>query len=66
MVLYTPLSNYDIFPNENNTHQLVTFEGRACYVRREADGTFLITQLISTDPQDFLNTKLMPGQMIRH
>jgi len=66
MILYTPLSNTDIFPSNDNNYakrQCVSYQGRLLYVEETENGSFELLQLLSTDPQDFLDTKYLPGNI---
>ncbi|MCT2534581.1 YlzJ-like family protein [Aquibacillus koreensis] len=67
MILYTPLSESDIFPTESQDFQkyeMVNLQGKMVQVERLENGTCRIVQLLSTDPQDFLNEQFMPGSMV--
>lgn len=64
MMLYTPLSQTDIFPHSNEAsanRQCVLHEGKALYVEQTDNGSYQLLQLLSTDPQDFLNSSYTPG-----
>ncbi len=66
MILYTPLSQGDIFPTKDDgfsKRQCVSYQGRLLYVEEIEKGSFELLQLLSTDPQDFLNTKYSPGKI---
>lgn len=67
MILYTPLSSYDVFPVDNNVqaiHQVVSLGGKSLYVKQMDEQQLEIVQILSTDPKDFLNKNLQPGQRI--
>lgn len=66
MIIYTPLSMEDVFYNANNNteRQMISYNGKSLYCEKKADGSFEIVQLLSTDPQDFLNQQLSPGTII--
>ncbi|WP_087972853.1 YlzJ-like family protein [Oceanobacillus rekensis] len=67
MILYTPLAQNDIFPmdlSEYDKIASVTYNGRTIHAERLQDGTYQIQQLLSSDPQDFLNTDFSPGRII--
>ncbi|TCT26712.1 YlzJ-like protein [Melghiribacillus thermohalophilus] len=67
MILYTPLSEHDIFPvdeTEYDQWKWVAIEGKMVKVQRQDDGSYEIVQFISTNPQDYLNTSYMPGRRI--
>lgn len=66
MILYTPLSQGDIFPmNEDGftKRQCVSYQGKLLYVEEIEKGSYELLQLLSTDPQDFLDTKYSPGNI---
>lgn len=64
MVLYTPLSHEEIFPSEHKRHELVQYQGKLVYVKKTEIGEMQLVRLMSTDPQDYLNTSLQPGTML--
>ncbi|MBP1968047.1 hypothetical protein J2Z83_000139 [Virgibacillus natechei] len=67
MILYTPMSEAEIFPtsaDEYGNRQIVSREGRSLYVEQTDDG-YQLLQLMSTDPQDFLNEKYSPGSILK-
>ncbi|MGY0691615.1 YlzJ-like family protein [Virgibacillus sp. FSP13] len=67
-MLYTPLSETDIFPiseEEFSNRQCVTYQGRSLYVEQLSDGSYQLLQLLSTDPQDFLDSAYTPGTILR-
>jgi len=66
MILYTPLSITDIFPSEEQPRsELISSNGKQVLARGLADGSYQIEQLVSTDPQDFLNGGLAPGMIVK-
>lgn len=64
MVLYTPLHHDEIFPTEEQLYEIVSYQGKPCYVKKGEDGTYELIRLLSTDPQDYLNGNLQPGTII--
>ncbi|GAB3794911.1 YlzJ-like family protein [Virgibacillus kimchii] len=67
MILYTPLSQEDVFPTANDAYsnrQFMSYEGKSVYVEQNNDGSYQLLQLMSTDPQDFLNEKFTPGSIL--
>ena len=64
-MLYTPLSIEEIYPQEEENHHLVTYQGKSLYVKKNEHGELQLVQLLSTNPQDFLNTAFTPGTIIR-
>lgn len=67
-MLYTPLSDDDIFPcseKEYASKQCVTYQGKSLYVDQLDDGSYQLLQLLSTDPQDFMNETYTPGTILR-
>ncbi|MFC2950056.1 YlzJ-like family protein [Virgibacillus sediminis] len=67
MILYTPLSEHEIFPQSeeqfSNRH-LLSINGRSLYAERKNDGSYQILQLLSTDPQDYMDENYTPGNII--
>lgn len=63
MVLYTPLTHSDIFPSEDtqSSRQFVSYQGRTIYVEELQNGSYELLELMSTDPQDFLDSNYLPG-----
>lgn len=64
MVLYTPLSYDDIFPSENDELQLITFMGKSLYVKKNEQNQLEVVQLLSTNPNDFLQRQFQPGTIV--
>lgn len=66
MILYTPLAESDIFPNEdNNSNRLVIkHQEKPLYVEKGEDGNYQILQLLSTDPNDFMDPQYQPGSTL--
>jgi len=64
MVLYTPLSMEEIYPEEENHYQLINYQGKSVYVTKNETGELQLMRLMSTDPQDFLNNSFTPGTML--
>lgn len=66
MILYTPLSQADIFPHsseENANRHFVTNQGRSMYVEQQPDGSYQLLRLLSSDPHDFLKAEYTPGTL---
>ncbi|MCT1903804.1 YlzJ-like family protein [Oceanobacillus sojae] len=67
MILYTPLSYQEIFPEEQeagNGIQAIEWQGRTVFVSKNNDGNYQINQLISSNPNDYLNPDFLPGRII--
>lgn len=67
-MLYTPLSENDIFPSsetEFSKRKCVSYKGRSLYVEQMNDGSYELLQLLSTDPQDFMDGTFAPGSILR-
>lgn len=67
MILYTPLCHTDVFPindEEFSNHQFVSYQGKLLYVEEIDKGSYELLQLLSTDPQDFLNKGYSPGTIL--
>lgn len=64
MILYSPLSRDDIFPVDESSFTkrcCVSHQGRTLYVEETSDGNYQLLQLLSTDPNDFMDTTYVPG-----
>ncbi|WP_067730045.1 YlzJ-like family protein [Oceanobacillus damuensis] len=67
MILYTPMAYNDIFPTEMENYtniESVSYKGRTIYAEKKPDGSYQIQQLLSSDPNDFLNTEFSPGRIL--
>lgn len=67
MILYTPLSETDVFPVEEENVRKRTFatmNGRTVYIEQLDNGSYEVLQLLSTDPKDFLDESFMPGTIV--
>lgn len=68
MIIYTPLSETDVFPTSENeqmsNRHLISYQGKMMYVEQLDDGSYQLLQLMSTDPQDYLNEQYSPGTII--
>lgn len=65
MILYTPLSKEDIFPEEGtHNRQFVSYQGKTLCVDQLEDGSYSLVQILSTDPQDYLDPSLSPGSIL--
>lgn len=67
MILYTPLCQSDIFPindDDFSKYQFVSYQGKLMRVEEVDKGSYELLQLLSTDPQDFLNTNYSPGTIL--
>ncbi|KHE71398.1 YlzJ-like family protein [Halobacillus sp. BBL2006] len=65
MIHYTPLSEYDIFPQQESGE--VTYQQlKNCPVkcRDMGDGRKQIIQILSTDPAHYMDPHLQPGQWL--
>ncbi|MCA1023119.1 hypothetical protein GLW04_05040 [Halobacillus litoralis] len=64
-ILYTPLSEYDVFPDDTSM-EMVYHEHDNCPMmcRQGQDGKKQIVQILSTDPMHFLDPSLQPGQWL--
>jgi len=66
MILYTPLSETDIFPYEvTKDCMCIQHGGKTVYAKKLENGSFEVQQLLSTDPQDFLNASYAPGMIFQ-
>lgn len=66
MILYTPLAESDIFPDEdsNSNRLVIKRQEKSLYVERSEEGNFQILQLLSTDPNDFMDPQYQPGSIL--
>ncbi|UOR12669.1 YlzJ-like family protein [Halobacillus amylolyticus] len=66
MTLYTPLSEHDIFPQENKDGKVVYENYKNCKVKclDQGDGKKQIIQVFSTNPNDYMDPTLQPGQWL--
>ncbi|MBP1949182.1 YlzJ-like family protein [Virgibacillus litoralis] len=67
-MLYTPLSETDIFPyseKDFSNRHCVSYQGKDLYVEQAEDGSYQLLQLLSSDPQDFMNSDYNPGTILR-
>ncbi|WP_186577416.1 YlzJ-like family protein [Aquibacillus kalidii] len=67
MILYTPLSETDIYPVSSDSYtkfQTIEVNGKRLTVEDLQDGSYRIVQLLSTNPHDYLNANFTPGQII--
>ncbi|WP_163536848.1 YlzJ-like family protein [Gracilibacillus sp. YIM 98692] len=67
MILYTPLSYEDIHQpstDEYQKYQLISLQQKQCIVEKVSGDKARIVQLLSTNPNDFLNQQLSPGSVI--
>lgn len=61
MILYTPLSHQDVFPNTfESTHEYIQVQGKTVCVDKQEE-SYKIVQLLSTNPVDFLDISFQPG-----
>lgn len=68
MIIYTPLSEMDIFPIDDQQFakkHCVSYQGKMVLVEEKTDGSYEMLSLLSSDPQDFLNPDLSPGTIIK-
>lgn len=64
MILYTPLTQEDIFPEGNERHlQVVEISGKKVFID-EAEGKSTVVQLVSTNPHDYMDPMFAPGSEI--
>jgi hypothetical protein len=67
-MIYTPLTNEEVFPESQNVwgnFQQVTYNNKTCIVERLENGDWRISQLLSTNPNDFLLEEYLPGSILR-
>ncbi|MFG6118306.1 MULTISPECIES: YlzJ-like family protein [Thalassobacillus] len=64
MVLYTPLSETDIFPADPNAYDstvITAYKQTTVKATKLENGNYQIVQLLSTDPSDYLHPDYQPG-----
>lgn len=66
MVLYTPLSIDDIYPAQASEQKIVSYKGKTMIIEKNVHHQQQILQLISTNPNDFLQLNLTPGTVINN
>ncbi|BAC13569.1 hypothetical conserved protein [Oceanobacillus iheyensis HTE831] len=65
--MYTPLSYHDVFPADPSSYQnvdAILYQGKTVYATRQENGKYQIDQLLSSDPNDYLNDDFLPGRII--
>ncbi|GAA0445052.1 hypothetical protein GCM10008983_23170 [Lentibacillus halophilus] len=68
MILYTPMSEMDIFPEseaEMSKRHCVSHNGKQLYVEELNDGSYQLLQVLSSDPNDFMDENYTPGTILR-
>lgn len=65
MVLYTPLSMHEIYPDETKPYKIISYRGKTVVAEQREDHQFQLVQLLSTDPQDFLEQSFVPGSLLK-
>lgn len=69
MILYTLIPLEQVFTgSESSMPEMTTmqYKSRTVMGYRQEDGRYQLARIITTDPQDYLNPKLQPGQYISH
>ncbi|ASK63472.1 hypothetical protein CFK37_15575 [Virgibacillus phasianinus] len=67
MTLYTPMTESEIFPEQNNQNSnrlVINHQNRSVYVEKNKAGNYQIVQLLSTDPKDFMDPEYQPGSIL--
>ncbi len=68
MILYTPLPVEEVLRDVREkeiARSYVTHQGRTFYVDEHPNGELMLSQLLSTDPNDYLNKNYEPGTPLR-
>ncbi|WP_101843936.1 YlzJ-like family protein [Halobacillus sp. Marseille-P3879] len=67
-ILYTPLSEYDVFPQNEAENSIVyeTINNTQVKCYDHGNGKKQIIQLMSTDPKDYMDPSLQPGQWLHY
>ncbi|KQL54578.1 ribonuclease [Heyndrickxia shackletonii] len=66
MILYTTVPQELIFPTDTSAYsrqEFITYNGIPMIVEKVEDGKRVI-RILSTDPADYLENSIMPGQII--
>jgi len=64
MILYTPVPQSEIYTTSSEEYtkfQSISYQGKMCLAEQQQDGSYQLKQLLSTDPQDFLDEQFTPG-----
>ncbi|GAA5415161.1 hypothetical protein Pryu01_00185 [Paraliobacillus ryukyuensis] len=67
MILYTPLEPMDIFEHNQSNYtkqKVIHFDDCSLLVDCLEEGNYRVVQLLSTNPQHFLNESFQPGKML--
>ena len=67
MIFYTPLQLEEVFVNpeeEQAERAYVSHGGKMLYVDKFPNGEYMLTQLVSTNPNDYLNDHYRPGSYL--
>lgn len=67
MVLYTPVALEEVWAGalrDDSAQCLAEVHQHTCLVRVGPDGQRRLERLLSTDPRDFLDPRLQPGQLL--
>ncbi len=67
MILYTILPNEAVFPTDQSAYEqqkVVEWNGVQLLVERTSLTECRVVQVLSTNPQDYLNESTQPGQML--
>lgn len=67
MIFYTPLQLEEVFanPEEAKTERsYINHGGKMFYVDKLPNGEYMLAQLVSTDPDDYLIDNYFPGSSL--
>ncbi|HET7578527.1 MAG TPA: YlzJ-like family protein [Bacillales bacterium] len=70
MILYTILPDQVVLDEEDEAtekadkQQLIEFDGRQILIEPLTENEWQIVRLLSSDPQDFLNPRYQPGNIV--
>jgi hypothetical protein len=67
MILYTPMTYEEVFgqyEEKNIERSYITHQGKMFYVDKHPNGEYRLAQLISSNPEDYLNEDFQPGSQI--
>lgn len=68
MIFYTPLQLEEVFANPEEVQMersYISQDGKMFYVDKLPNGEYQLSQLVSTDPNDYLNANYLPGSPLQ-
>lgn len=68
MIFYTPLQLEEVFANPEEgqmERSYISQDGKMFYVDKLPNGEYQLSQLVSTEPNDYLNANYLPGSPLQ-